>query len=374
MTTGFLSTTRFHKAGSRTLPRDLYLSQAVFDREMDVIFRRRWICAGRSEDVAKPGDFFTVRIAGESLIVTRDQSGAAHAHFNVCRHRGTRLCDAGSGRFTDSIRCPYHGWSYGLDGRLLGAPHMNEVEGFDRAEWPLHGAGLAEWEGFLFVNLAERPEPFETAFAPMIGRLSRYGMPDLRRVQRIEYTVAANWKLVFQNYGECLHCPVLHPLLNTRTPYTSGANDLVEGPFLGGYMALTVAGGSMSVSGERCAPILPGVPPEDGDRVYYYSLLPNLLLSPHPDYVMAHTLWPLSPGSTRIVCEWLFHPGAAADPSYRPNDAIEFWDITNREDWRISELSWAGINSSRYGPGPYSAREAILAAWDREYQRIMASG
>ena len=111
------------------------------------------------------------------------------------------------------------------------------------------------------------------------------------------------------------------------------------------------------------------LPEEDLERVYYYSIFPNLLLSLHPDYAMAHRLWPAAPDRTRVVCEWLFHPDARDAPEFRPEDAVEFWDATNREDWHIVELGQAGISSRKYGPGPYSARESLPAAWDREYLR-----
>jgi Rieske 2Fe-2S family protein len=167
---------------------------------------------------------------------------------------------------------------------------------------------------------------------------------------------------------------VIHPRLAQLTPHRSGHNDLVEGPFLGGYMVLAEKGGSMTMSGRACALPVGELPEEDLERVYYYSIFPNLLLSLHPDYVMAHRLWPEAPDRTRVVCEWLFHPDARDAPDFRPDDAVEFWDATNREDWHIVELGQAGISSRQYGPGPYSARESLPAAWDREYLRRFENG
>jgi Rieske 2Fe-2S family protein len=125
----------------------------------------------------------------------------------------------------------------------------------------------------------------------------------------------------------------------------------------------------MTMSGRACAPAVAELPEDDLDRVYYYSIFPNLLLSLHPDYVMAHRLWPQAPDRTRVVCEWLFHPDAFGAAEADPADAVSFWDTTNREDWHICELAQAGISSRRYGPGPYSPRESLPAAWDREYLR-----
>ena len=368
-TTRFLETRESYRQGARTLPGRYYTSPDIFDEEGDRIFRRSWLCAGRDEDLSRPGEYFLVSAAGESLIVVRDEGDAPHALYNVCRHRGTRLCEEERGQLARSIQCPYHAWTYGLDGRLIGAPDMDRVEGFDRADHPLHRAALASWGGFLFVNLAADPEPFDEAFAPLLDRFARFNLAALRAWRRIEYDVKANWKLLFQNYSECLHCPVIHPRLSELTPYRTGQNDLVEGPFLGGYMVLAEKGGSMTMSGRSCARPVGALPEEDFERVYYYSIFPNLLLSLHPDYVMAHRLWPLAPDRTRVVCEWLFHPDVFTTAGSDPEDAVSFWDATNREDWNICERGQAGISSRKYGPGPYSPRESLPAAWDREYLR-----
>jgi Rieske 2Fe-2S family protein len=366
-TTTFVETKESYRQGSRTLPGRYYTAPEVFAEEGERIFRRSWLCAGREEEIANPGDYFLVSAAGESLIVVRDEEGAPHALYNVCRHRGTRLCEVERGRFSRSIQCPYHAWTYGLDGRLVGAPDMDRVEGFDRVDYPLHRAGLASWGGFLFVNLADDPEPFGRAFAPLLDRFVRFNLASLRAWRRIEYDVKANWKLLFQNYSECLHCPVIHPRLSQLTPYRTGQNDLIEGPILGGYMVLAERGGSMTMSGKSCAPPVAELPEEDLERVYYYSVFPNLLLSFHPDYVMAHRMWPAAPDRTRVACEWLFHPDAFDATGSDPEDAVEFWDTTNREDWEICERGQAGISSRKYSPGPYSPRESLPAAWDREY-------
>nr|MBA3584463.1 aromatic ring-hydroxylating dioxygenase subunit alpha [Gemmatimonadota bacterium] len=350
------------------LPGRYYASDGIFAEERERIFVRRWVCAGRESRVAEPGEYMVVPVAGESIVVLRDERGAPRAFHNICRHRGTRLCEAESGRLAGGeIQCPYHAWTYSLDGRLIGAPHMEGVEGFDTGEYPLHPAAVDSWEGFLFVNLAREPLPLAEAFAPLLGRFARFNLPRLRPWRRIEYDVRANWKLLFQNYSECLHCPIIHPALARLTPYRSGENDLTEGPFLGGFMTLTRKDGSMTRSGRACSLPVGDLTEEELGRVYYYTIFPNLLLSLHPDYVMVHTLWPGAPDRTRVVCEWLFHQDAFDAPGFDPEDAVEFWDETNRQDWHICELAQAGVSSRMYRPGPYSPRESIPAAWDREY-------
>jgi Rieske 2Fe-2S family protein len=357
--------------GQHTLPGRYYTSPEVFREEADRILFRNWVCARRAEQIPEPGDFFLCEIGTESFIVLRDREGGIRAFYNVCRHRGTRLCEQSSGRFANAITCPYHAWTYHLDGVLRGAPSMEGVEDFSPEEYTLHGVGAAEWEGFLFLNMNQSPEPFERVFAPMIGRLSRFNLPHLRTQRRIDYDVRANWKLVIQNYSECYHCPAVHPALVKLSPADSGANDLTEGPFLGGYMEITRPGGSMTLSGRSCAVPVGSLPREDLQRVYYYAIFPNLLLSLHTDYVMVHTLWPQGPDRTLIECQWLFHPEAASQPGFDPEDGIGFWDKTNREDWHICEQSQLGIASRAYTTGPYSPRESISAAFDRHYLRSM---
>ena len=365
----FIETTGSYRQGARTLPGRYYTSPEVFGEEAERIFRRSWLCVGREEEIAHPGEYVLARAAGESLIVVRGADGVARALYNVCRHRGTRLCESGRGRLGRSIQCPYHAWTYGLDGRLIGAPDMDQVEGFDRADHSLHQAALTSWDGFLFVNLDDDPEPFGEAFAPIADRFARFNLRSLRAWRRIEYDVKANWKLLMQNYSECLHCPVIHPRLSQLTPYRSGHNDLVDGPFLGGYMVLAEKGSSMTMSGRACAPPVGELPEADFERVYYYSIFPNLMLGLHSDYVMAHRLWPEAPDRTRVVCEWLFHPDVPDVEGADPGDAVEFWDTTNRQDWHICEIAQAGVSSRKYAPGPYSPRESLPAAWDREYLR-----
>jgi len=371
----FQKTSTHYRQGSHTLPRDAYTSEALFREERERIHARGWNAVGRVSALSEPGDFRVRELHGESLILTRDRNGKLHAFFNVCRHRGTRICTDESGRFAESIQCPYHAWTYGTDGRLIGAPHMHEVEGFDKSEYPLHEAAIAEWEGFLFVNLARDPEPFEKAWSPMQGRFSRFGLRDLVPGHFVRYDVRANWKLVFQNYSECLHCPTIHPKLATVLPYQSGANDLVEGPFLGGYMEIKAPNESATMSGRACGHLVrDDLPADDRHRAFYYTLMPNLFLSVHPDYVNYYLVHPVAVDRTIVESEWLFHPETLAAETNNIRDAIEFWDLTNRQDWDIVERSQAGINSRRYAPGPYSPRESVPAAWDREYLRLMERG
>jgi glycine betaine catabolism A len=352
-------------AEGHTLPARYYTDPALFRRDLERFFFGMWVHAGRDEELAAPGSFVLRDLGGESVILVRDRAGDVRAFYNVCRHRGTRLCIESEGRFADRIQCPYHAWTYDLDGRLVAAPHMDDVPHFRREEWPLHRIATKVWDGHVFVNLAPEPAPFAVQLGPLIDKFQPWRMRELRRSARIEYDVRANWKLVIQNYSECLHCPNLHPALNRLSHYLSGENEPLQPGYMGGRMDLRPGVQTMSMDGTCPRAPLPGLDEADRRRVYYYAIFPNLLLTLHPDYMMTHTLWPLAADRTRIVCEWHFHPDELARPGFDARDVVEFWDMTNRQDWRVSELSQAGIGSRAYTPGPYSNREDLLYAFDK---------
>ncbi len=260
------------ESGAMTLPSQWYVSPTVFAAERERVFAREWICIGREEQLAQAGAFFTAEVAGESLIVTRDARETVHAFFNVCRHRGTRLCETASGHFRGSIQCPYHAWTYGLDGELQAARNMAEVPGFDRAQYPLKEAATAAWEGFIFVNLARSRDDgrsdgaFDRVFSPLVGRFAAWEVGRLRTARAIRYELQCNWKLVFMNYSECYHCPLVHPQLDKLSPSDSGRNDLTEGPFLGGYSEMRRPGTALTTTGTSSRPSLGSVAGADLDR------------------------------------------------------------------------------------------------------------
>jgi Rieske 2Fe-2S family protein len=397
----FRKTVETFTAGAKTLAQRYFVAPEVFVEEQGRVFSKQWLLVGHQSQIADAGDYFLVSVppssdygaTKESLIVIRDKSGEIHGFFNVCRHRGTRLKEDACGH-ASVIQCPYHAWTYGLDGRLIGAPHMDEVPGFDKADYSLHPVNIGIWEGFIFVNLVPKRDGYlpeedgaarlrseaaarqrsgdfislERWFAPLKGKFSHWNMSILRPAKRIEYDVRANWKLMFENYSECYHCPGVHPQLQKVSPYDSAENDLTEGPFLGGFMKIN-PGKSLTMSGNACAAFVGKI--ENLQQVFYYSIFPNMLLSLHPEYVMVHQLWPQSPERTLILCDWFFHPEAFDRADFHPDDAIEFWNMTNKQDWHVCELSQQGIASRAYEPGPYSSREFIPAAFDREYLRQM---
>jgi Rieske 2Fe-2S family protein len=370
--TSFLNTVELYRRGAETLPGEYFTSPGIFLEESAVIFARSWNYAGYAERLSRPGDYLVRDVAGESILVVRDRDGVLRAFLNVCRHRGTRLCREPSGCLPGKIRCPYHAWTYGTDGQLLGAPHMQEVPGFQRRDYPLYAAKVAEHEGFVFVSVDPAPAPFSAVFAPMCERFARRRLGGLTIAHSVRYEVRANWKLIVQNYSECLHCPVVHPELASILPHQSGGNDLVDGPFLGGYLDLAAAHDSVTSSGRMCGrPIDPSASESDKMRAFFYTLMPNMMIDIYPDYASTYLLTPLAVDRTLVEFEMLFAPHEPDDPLFNPRDAIELAELTNRQDWETLALAQLGVSSRAYRPGPYSPPESMTLAWDREYLRLM---
>jgi Rieske 2Fe-2S family protein len=347
---------------ARSLPSHYYWDPPIYEREKERLLYTKWLCAGRLEEVAAPGDFVVRQIAHESVVIVRDKSEAVRAFYNVCRHRGTRLCTEAEGRFPrHGITCPYHGWTYAFDGRLQGTPHMVRMPDFAKDEYPLYPVPVALWEGFVFISLAAAPAPLAEQMEGLATHFARYGLAGLRRAVRRVYEVAANWKLLIENFTECFHCPHIHPELNRVTPYLGGGAAEREGArgWRGGHwMELADDCHTLTVSGAKRRPNFPGLDLDDTRRVYYNTLYPNFFLSFHPDYVLTHTLWPDGPGRTRVICEWLFEPGTMAGEDFDPSDAVEFWDLVNRQDFHVCELAQLGNRSRAHPGGVHVAQES----------------
>jgi Rieske 2Fe-2S family protein len=366
---------RVLRAPAASLPSRYYVDPAVYERERARLFHARWLCAGREEEWPEPGAFALRDVAGESILVVRDRAGALRAFYNVCRHRGSVLCEAAAGRFPrHGITCPYHGWTYGFDGRLQGTPYMVRMPEFQKPDYPLYPVQTGRWGGFVWLNLAADPPSLRSELGGLWTYFDRYGLEGLRRAHRLEYDVAANWKLLVENFGECYHCPLIHPELNRGTPYLGGGAAPQEGERAwrgGAWMDLADGFATLTLDGVPRRPPLPGLTAEDRRRVYYNTIYPNLFLSLHPDYVLTHTLWPVAADRTRIVCEWLFSPEAMAAPGFTAADAVEFWDLTNRQDWRACELTQRGNRSRAHVQGVHVGQEAGPQYFNRYYLAAM---
>jgi Rieske 2Fe-2S family protein len=357
---------------ARTLPAAVYTSPDVLRLEQRGIFARQWLCVGREADISAAGDYFLKEIAGDSLIIVRGADAQVRAFYNVCRHRGSRLLDASQGRGLSRVVCPYHSWSYNLDGSLSTAPQMGE--NFRKSEASLVPVRLEAHHGFLFANLDDAAEPLGRYLADLPD-LSRFRMAELECGKRIEYDIHANWKLICENYSECYHCAANHPQLIRISEHIARAERVQEigACFNGGPMRMRPGVETMSMSGKSTLPAIAGLTHDDRRYVHYYVVYPNMLLSPHPDYVLTHTAWPVAPDRTHIVCEWLFTKAAVNQPDFDPRDVVDFWDLTNRQDWALCERAQTGLASRGYRQGPYQPTEDCVHTFDRWYADRLAA-
>jgi Rieske 2Fe-2S family protein len=356
---------------SRMLPRAAYVDQAVFDWERDHFFGGGWLCVGRSDQVAGPGDQRAEPVGPGSVLLTRDDDGAVHAFANTCRHRGHELLPCGAAANQPVIICPYHAWTFGLDGSLKAAAGFKNRPGFNAGDWGLNELPVTEWNGLIFVDgSGGQAPPLDDALATLDEIVAPYEMSRLVVAGTHEYDSTANWKILTENYHECYHCPSIHPELCRVSPPKSGENYDRPGTWVGGTMDLRDGMVTMSLDGTSQGVPLRGLDATGLRTVIYLNVWPNVLISLHPDYVMVHRLLPLAANRTKIECSWAFAPEAVSAPGFDPSYAIDFWDLTNRQDWSACESVQRGLTSPYAKPGPLSPAEDAVY----QYVTMVARG
>jgi len=353
-------------ARASMLPPAAFTAPGVFEWEVENLFAGGWICLGHVSQVDEKGKYLMREIGADSVFVVGGEDGVPRAFLNVCRHRGARLVEESEGQVNKRLRCPYHAWSYGLDGKLAAAPHMDEIDDFDFSCFGLIPVRMAIEGGLILIELSgEAPGPAEH-IGDLAEHLDRYRNGDLVSGGRVDYTVNANWKGIAENYNECLHCPGIHPQLNALSNYMSGEEIQGPGAWCGGSMFLTAEDAlTMAENGGiSTRPRIEGLTEDDDRTILYFVLFPNALISMHPDYVMLHTLYPRGPGLTEVVCEWFFESRVVESEDFDPSDAIGFWDETNKQDWYVCELTQKGIGARGYTAGRYSGQEGTVHEFD----------
>lgn len=337
-----------------TLAGSSYTDADVFQLEKRRIFERSWMCVGHGSEVASAGRYLRAEVGDESVLIVRGRDGALRAFLNMCRHRGTRLCVEGSGTLPKSIRCIYHGWTYGLDGRLIAAPNMKDMPDLVKADYGLHPVAVTEWIGYVWVNLdpqasplAEQVQPQLLARLGSLDTLDRYGIADLEVGATITYDVQANWKALVENFTECYHCSTLHPELTAALPdFASGYGTISGGVGHGAALAENMRG--FSLSGNASRPPLPGLLPGDHRLFHGIILLPNAFLILVDDHVAVFRLEPQAPERTRVLVDWLFDADVMAADGFDPSDAVDMLDLVNRQDFDACERCQQGMRSRRF--------------------------
>ncbi len=343
---------------ARMLPRVAYVDQAVLAWEREHLFDGTWVCAGRSDAVSRVRGQMAVKVGTTGALLVRGDDGELRAFANICRHRGHELLACGASAVRGVVQCPYHAWSYELDGALRLAPHAGDMENVRPDELGLLPMAVAEWGGWVFVNVDGRAGSFDDHIGGFAGIAANWECERLAVGATHHYELQANWKVAIENYHECYHCPLIHPELCRVSPADSGDNvDDLPGRFVGGSMILADHASTMSLDGTSNGVILPGLDEEQQRQVLYINIFPNMLVSLHPDFVMTHRIEPLTPTTSMVECQWLFDPSAVAAEDFDPSYAVDFWDLTNRQDWGAVESVQRGINSPHFVPGVFTEAE-----------------
>jgi Rieske 2Fe-2S family protein len=388
------------------LLREFYSDDQLYQLDCQRVWRTGWLFAGHSCEIPNSGDYFTVEVDTDSIIVTRDQKGQARALHNVCRHRGSMICDTPHGQVKRLV-CPYHRWTYDLDGKLLHAPGMQET--LDKTELGLRPVQIRETAGLIFISLGSRPPEFEPAHA-LLGELAKpQGLGNAKVAKAVDYLVKANWKLVWENNRECFHCNANHPqyikanfdhynaddttprireqmaAAISRSEAKWAASGLVVSHkqtgmttfpdaerniwYSANRTALVDGFVSESMDGAQVAPLMGDYPDNDVGTLRMRTL-PNFWNHSSCDHAVSTRLLPKGLQLTAIRVWWLVDEAAVEGRDYDLAKLMPFWQLTSEQDWEICERQQRGVNSHAYVPGPYSTfKEYNVDAFVRWYLR-----
>jgi len=347
----------------RTLSRDAYTSNEVFEADIRNVFFHSWLFVCHESQLPEPGCFLTYELANESIILTRDEQGQIRGMFNVCRHRGSRVVEEQCGK-TKCMVCPYHQWVYGMDGSLRSAPQMNDQ--LDHSDWQMYPVRVENWNGFLYVWLGE-DEPDETAndmLAPATTALASHNLANAKLAKRIDYDVPANWKLFMENYRECYHCRGAHPEFCATVPVNElddhrgdqSARLISRENCTFTRYAVREGATTDSIDGQPVSIPFGSLTSNDTD-LHGLCFYPGHAMVIGHDNIMAFCVLPISPTVSRLTAQWYVNADAQEGKDYEPDKVAAFWDVTNRQDIELCRVNQLGVNSRRYTPGPYSAAQ-----------------
>ena len=385
-----------------TLPRELYVSDAAFEFDAQVMLKSVWLYACTVAHVKQPGDYFVFELGSNSIIVVRGRDSQVRAFWNSCRHRGSRICEQQRGR-APRLMCPYHQWTYGLDGALLAARSM--AEGFDKHDHGLTPVALENIGGLIFICMADEPPPIDRVKADIADQIAIYDLDKCKVAVQDELIENANWKLVMENNRECYHCDAGHPeLVSVLGTYgfgkglpEDGTSDVVDDSafdamveakraqwqqmgifrelieFPDGWWhrvaRLPLANGAVtqSIDGKlACNKLIgPFTEPESSSLSVWTQ--PNSWHHFCCDHVVTFSLTPVSADKTLLRTSWLVHEDAVEGVDYDPDHIAALWRATNNQDGRFSQLNHLGISNEGYRQGPYAVEEKLVEAFKDFY-------
>lgn len=359
---------------SATLPSVFYFDREHHERELRRIWHRQWLLVGRADTVAEVGDYRVVNVGDQSVIVTRGNDGRLRAFHNTCRHRGSILCQQSRGKFRGQrIVCPYHAWTYSLEGELKATPWRLEGGGFDAGRYPLYDVAVGEWAGFVFINLDENAAPFgDRALADTPARLANWNLGETVTVHTTEFDLECNWKAFWDNFNECLHCPSVHPELCRIVPqFREGlaSGNVIRGD--GDESSPLIEGAvTWSVGGQTDLPWFEGLTEREQRAGATFGVFPpSGYVVVHVDYARVVHMLPVGAERTRLTVSWLVPPSTVEHPAFSVERLIELGEAVVREDGRASELNQRGLRSHRHESGVLVPQEIFVREfhdWVRE--------
>lgn len=338
-----------------TLPGSTYTDQNFFRAEQEHIFEQMWFCAVRAADLDKPGAYRTVQVGRESIIITRNRKHGIRAFYNVCRHRGAKLCTEDSGEAKRSFQCPYHAWTYDFDGKLIAAPNLTKMPDIGREEYGLVTIPVREYLGYVWVCLAEEPPSFEEHVMGDIEErlgdsetIQGYDIANLALGRRITYDVKANWKLIIENFMECYHCATIHPELTEVLP--EFADGLAAQYFVGHGAEFGEEVKGFTVDGSEGLDKIPGVDDDHDRRYYAITVKPTVFVNLVPDHVIIHRMFPMAVDRTIVECDWLYLP-SVVDSGKDVSASVELFHRVNQQDFDACERCQPAMGSRIYAKG-----------------------
>jgi Rieske 2Fe-2S family protein len=349
------------------LPANWYHDPSHYQRELEVFWYGKWIAVAREEEIPAAGDWKLARVGTQSIVVLRDEVGGLRAFHNTCRHRGSVLCIEEKGSFARGrIVCPYHAWTYALDGRLVATPRRMETADFRQQDFPLYDVRTDCWGGFVFIHIGRDAAPLCASLGDRAERYERYRFAELRIGKRVVADVRANWKLLAENFSECFHCPPVHPeFCRVVTSYQEGGAWGLRGT-LESKPEYTAGAQTLTLDGSARLPAFGALNEQERRRLYAADMvLPNLFLNVHPDYVNSQLMFPTGPQSVRIVYDWLFEAQHLPLPDADLQHYVALWDITNRQDAQNCEWQQQGLQSREFRHGVYVPQEFDAHRFDQ---------
>jgi Rieske 2Fe-2S family protein len=347
-----------------TLGREYYCSPEIFELDIEKVFFTQWLYVGHESQIARPGDFLVYSLAGESIVVLRGEKGELRAFFNVCRHRGSRLIQEACGSIR-AFRCPYHNWTYGLDGSLRGAPGM--LDQISKEDFSLHPVWVESWMGLIYINLSQKKPSLSMAQMLEVAapEMKPFGLEHTKIAKTICYEVPCNWKLFMENYRECYHCLANHPEFCGTVPidrvhihrHQPSTRMIQSSNLTFSKYALRPGAQTQSIDGKLVSIPLGTLDEEQEVMMHALNFYPAHAFAFGKDYGMALSLHPQSATDSLVTMHWYVNNQAVEGRDYDGDRLVAFWDITNRQDIALCAMNQQGVTSRRYTPGPYSPSE-----------------